>query len=100
MIDGRLQALQRFSSSKLVLETVESRFMTLDYFVNHSRTCIHVIISAVATKLKKNAYTDGLFECMQYISSIPQHLRSLRRRDPPEIRKHIDSDSTEDDPSK
>jgi hypothetical protein len=36
IIEGRFQAFQRFSSSKLVLKTVESCFMALNYYGNGS----------------------------------------------------------------
>jgi hypothetical protein len=39
IIEGQFQASQRFSSSKLVLETVESCFTALNYYENGS-TCI------------------------------------------------------------
>jgi hypothetical protein len=35
-IEGENQVFQRFSSSKLVLKTVESRFAALDYYENGS----------------------------------------------------------------
>ncbi len=38
IIEGRFQVFQRFSSSKLVLKTVESCFVTLNYYGNGS-TC-------------------------------------------------------------
>ncbi len=36
IIEGRFQVFQRFSSSKLVLKTVESCFMTLNCYGNAS----------------------------------------------------------------
>ena len=39
ILEGQFQVFQRFSSSKLVLETVESCFMALNYHENGS-TCI------------------------------------------------------------
>jgi hypothetical protein len=42
IIEGQLQAFQRFPSSKLVLQTVGSRFVTLNYYENGSKTtCTH-----------------------------------------------------------
>jgi hypothetical protein len=38
MIEGRFQVFQQFSSSKLVLKTVESCFAALNYYGNGSRT--------------------------------------------------------------
>ncbi len=41
LIEGQLQAFQRFSRSKLVLKTVESCFVTLNYYENDSmRFCV------------------------------------------------------------
>ncbi len=37
IIEGQFQAFQRFSSSKLVLKTVESCFAALNYYGNGSR---------------------------------------------------------------
>jgi hypothetical protein len=36
IIEGRFQMFQRFSGSKLVLKTVESRFAALKYYENGS----------------------------------------------------------------
>jgi hypothetical protein len=36
IIEGRFQVFQRFSSSKLVLKTVESCFVALNYYGNGS----------------------------------------------------------------
>jgi hypothetical protein len=36
IIEGQLQDFQRFSSSKLVLQTVESCFVALNYYENGS----------------------------------------------------------------
>ncbi len=36
IIEGRIEFFQRFSSSKLVLKTVESRFAALNYYENGS----------------------------------------------------------------
>jgi hypothetical protein len=36
IIEGHFQVFQRFSSSKLVLKTVKSRFATLSYYENGS----------------------------------------------------------------
>ncbi len=41
IIEGQFQVLQRFSSSKLVLKTVESCFVALNYYGNGStQTCV------------------------------------------------------------
>ena len=40
-IEDRLQVFQRFSSSNLVLKTVESRYTTLIYYENGSMTHLH-----------------------------------------------------------
>ncbi len=40
IFEGQFQVLQRFSSSKLVLKTVESCFMALNYYGNGSNVCV------------------------------------------------------------
>jgi hypothetical protein len=40
IIEGQFQVFQRFSSSKLVLRTVESRFTALNYYENGSTLSI------------------------------------------------------------
>ncbi len=39
IIERQLQDFQRFSSSKLVLKTIESRFAALNYYENGSCGC-------------------------------------------------------------
>jgi hypothetical protein len=47
IIEGRFQVIQRFFSSKLVLKTVESCFVALNYYGNGSMcVCVHVCILA------------------------------------------------------
>jgi hypothetical protein len=43
IIEGRFQGFQRFSSSKLVLKTVESCFAALNYYGNGSTSLFHVL---------------------------------------------------------
>jgi hypothetical protein len=39
IIEGQFQIFQRFSSSKLVLKTAQSRFAALNYYENGSNFC-------------------------------------------------------------
>jgi hypothetical protein len=42
IIEGQFQAFQQFSSSKLVLKSVESCFVALNYYENGSKRCLGV----------------------------------------------------------
>ncbi len=50
IIEGQFQVFQRFASSKLVLKTVESCFVALNYYGNGSTMCqrlsldLHVVV--------------------------------------------------------
>jgi hypothetical protein len=43
IIEGQFQAFQRFSSSKLVLKTVESCFVALNYYENGSIVYVELV---------------------------------------------------------
>jgi hypothetical protein len=44
IIEGQLYVFQRFSSSELVLKSVENRFMTLNYYENGSRSSTETML--------------------------------------------------------
>jgi hypothetical protein len=67
IIEGQFQVFQRFSSSKLVLRTVDSRFTALNHYENGSMyTCMHVCmwlcvraaLQVRATWQQVQVYTD------------------------------------------
>jgi hypothetical protein len=67
IIEGQLQVFQRFSSSKLVLKTVESCFMALNHYGNGSKTWCQ---STVLDSEVSNLYTCILFAYIHYYTYI------------------------------
>ncbi len=60
IIEGQFQVFQRFSSSKLVLKTVESCFVAHNYYGNGSRVCVCVRECACVR------VCGSVFMCMLY----------------------------------
>ncbi len=75
IIEGQFQVFQRFSSSKLVLQTVESCFVTLNYSGNGSTsTCIYKSIHTyIYTHIPAMAGTHTYIHIYIYIHT---HIRN------------------------
>ncbi len=67
IIESQFPAFQRFSSSKLVLKTVESRFSALRYFENLSNACssFNNVRSKTYWRMQNNCSSSDRFITVQ-----------------------------------
>jgi hypothetical protein len=69
IIEGRFQVFQRFSSSKLVLKTVESCFMALNCYGNGSMS---VFVAGIARRVNVHLCLC-MYECMFVYALLASH---------------------------